>query len=344
MAKDEAEDSVRAAARGLTTLDGRDPLAVRLQALRALQRVLEADAAGFYSVAEAGGALRLANACSVGSDAFLRASALIRQHEDALAMPPSVRDFRRPRRRETQSFLEDTALAPREVLEQTPLFRQCLAPAGITHQIRLLAYDDERFVGWIGLVRGAGAPAFTAADRQTLEPLVAPVARALAVADRMERGAAPEEAGEVLLRPDGAVDSASRRGQAWLDEPGLAERLAHVVRALDARPDAPTSVLVGPAEIQVVRLDGADAMRYLAQIRPSGPLTVAPDRRLTARQREVARYAAVGATNREIAEALGLGIETVRTYVREIYRRLDIGNRVELARVMKGVPEGETDD
>jgi predicted ATPase/DNA-binding CsgD family transcriptional regulator len=55
---------------------------------------------------------------------------------------------------------------------------------------------------------------------------------------------------------------------------------------------------------------------------PQGPL-------LKARELEVVRYMADGLTNREIAERLYLGVETVRTYAKQIYAKLNVAGRAE---------------
>lgn len=55
---------------------------------------------------------------------------------------------------------------------------------------------------------------------------------------------------------------------------------------------------------------------------------------LTEREREVAREAGTGRRTREIAEALGLSPRTVEVHLSRIYRKLEIGSRAELARLM----------
>ena len=51
---------------------------------------------------------------------------------------------------------------------------------------------------------------------------------------------------------------------------------------------------------------------------------------LTRREAEVLPLLAQGATNRQIAVALGIGVETVRTHARNIYRKLGVSSRSEL--------------
>jgi DNA-binding NarL/FixJ family response regulator len=53
---------------------------------------------------------------------------------------------------------------------------------------------------------------------------------------------------------------------------------------------------------------------------------------LTAREAEVLELLQDGRTNSEIAEELEIGIETVRTHARSIYRKLGVPSRRELAR------------
>jgi DNA-binding NarL/FixJ family response regulator len=55
---------------------------------------------------------------------------------------------------------------------------------------------------------------------------------------------------------------------------------------------------------------------------------------LTPREAEVADLLRGGASNAEIAHELSIGIETVRTHARAIYRKLGIGSRRELSRTL----------
>lgn len=57
--------------------------------------------------------------------------------------------------------------------------------------------------------------------------------------------------------------------------------------------------------------------------------------RLTARERDVLRILSTGATKREVADQMGVGQETVRSHVKNIYKKLHVNNRVSmLARAM----------
>ncbi|MGW4209253.1 response regulator [Lentzea sp. NPDC004789] len=66
--------------------------------------------------------------------------------------------------------------------------------------------------------------------------------------------------------------------------------------------------------------------RYAERIRPAGAPREAP---LTARELEVLRLIAEGLSNSEIAAALVLSHETVKTYVSRILTKLDLRDRVQ---------------
>ncbi|SBW05735.1 hypothetical protein KL86DPRO_20540 [uncultured delta proteobacterium] len=62
------------------------------------------------------------------------------------------------------------------------------------------------------------------------------------------------------------------------------------------------------------------------QFRPSG---------LTAREYETARLAAEGLYNQEIAERLGVSVNTVKTHLRKAYRKYGVSSRPDLRKIMK---------
>src|SRR3954471_17380664 len=59
---------------------------------------------------------------------------------------------------------------------------------------------------------------------------------------------------------------------------------------------------------------------------------------LTAREAEVLQLLQEGLSNAQIAHALSIGIETVRTHARNIYRKLGISTRRDLARFSRQAP------
>jgi DNA-binding CsgD family transcriptional regulator len=83
------------------------------------------------------------------------------------------------------------------------------------------------------------------------------------------------------------------------------------------------------------RLGGAGGLVTVLELereRPGG--AVGPLLALTAREREVAALVVEGLADREIAERLRLSRHTVSQYVKRIYRKLGVGSRVALTRLL----------
>jgi DNA-binding NarL/FixJ family response regulator len=70
-------------------------------------------------------------------------------------------------------------------------------------------------------------------------------------------------------------------------------------------------------------------------LRPAREGTEGPLAPLTAREREIAELVAAGRTNREVAAQLFLSSRTIEAHLRNIYGKLDVRSRVELARAVQ---------
>ncbi|MGI5207066.1 helix-turn-helix transcriptional regulator [Spirillospora sp. CA-108201] len=78
--------------------------------------------------------------------------------------------------------------------------------------------------------------------------------------------------------------------------------------------------------------------RARAELRAAGetaPRAASGFGKLTAQQAHIARMAAEGATNREIAARLLLSPRTIDHHLRNVFTRLGIRSRVELARLIR---------
>ena len=87
------------------------------------------------------------------------------------------------------------------------------------------------------------------------------------------------------------------------------------------------SIQIDDRQIVLQRLRGEE---------PCVVVTALPDifRRLSPRQQQIARLATDGATSVEIAQILDISVHTVRQHIKEIYRRLEVGNRAELVHIV----------
>lgn len=65
--------------------------------------------------------------------------------------------------------------------------------------------------------------------------------------------------------------------------------------------------------------------------------------RLSGREAEVARLAAIGWTDKAIARHLGIGFTTVRTHLSNAFAKLGVANRVQLAARLAGQPASRRD-
>ena len=132
----------------------------------------------------------------------------------------------------------------------------------------------------------------------------------------------------VILDASGRPQSASADApRQWQQSVGL-DRLEQAARWL-ANGDRIRTLVPGYL-VEMRRLVGGSDEAILACFSPVG---VAPRPELAAlspTQGRVVRFAAAGATTPEIARAMRRSAGTVRTHLREAYRRLDVASRLEL--------------
>ena len=74
-----------------------------------------------------------------------------------------------------------------------------------------------------------------------------------------------------------------------------------------------------------------------AEITHPAPLIEARD--LTVRERDVARYVALGHSNQSIADSLGITERTVRAHISAIFEKLGVTDRLMLALRVHGIDQ-----
>jgi DNA-binding NarL/FixJ family response regulator len=108
---------------------------------------------------------------------------------------------------------------------------------------------------------------------------------------------------------------------------------------------SPTEVMDGVRRVYSGEpvIPGNLAMRIITELNNPTPTTAAePAEKLTEREIEVLRHLSVGASNRDIAQALFISENTVRNHVRNILDKLHLSNRAQAAAY--AVREGYTID
>jgi DNA-binding CsgD family transcriptional regulator len=214
----------------------------------------------------------------------------------------------------------------------------------------------------IALYRFDGAPTFSEADRETLRLVMPFVARGLASRRALAALQAPdgETLGQALPKLGGSVfvtwpggevkwstkartQVQSRLGFSVSTWPRANAMIrAAVARFLGSAEGARSQVLPGNLrlELAIVPPGPGETQRLLGWLvddRPNPSPSTFPtpaEELLSPRQRAVARSAARGRSIARIAVELRLRPETVRTHLREVYRRLGVSQRVELARLV----------
>jgi DNA-binding CsgD family transcriptional regulator len=239
-------------------------------------------------------------------------------------------------------------------------FRDVLEPAGLGVELRAVLRDRDRPWGAFVLFRETGDPDF-ADDEIALVAAVAPVLaravrRSLLLSEVAHRDAA-QGPGVVLVAVEGRrleVRTASRAARAWLDDvpdgavqpSGLPVGVVTLVHRALAAPDGLAATRLRTrsgrwASLHAEALDrpattgDGDGERLVSLVveatRPQELAEVIADAYdLTAREREVARLAVRGCTNREIAAALWLSPHTVQDHLKKVFAKLDVGSRAEL--------------
>lgn len=307
---------------GPPTLEGGSAEGTR-SFLEQVAAVAQADFVGFMQIVERDGELVYGEAWGVGMKAATR---LWRAHTDTPSLAPWDPRFVPVAKRNRFA-----AGSRPDRLEAQGAWGALYHPVGLFHTQRALVYDGLRFVGYLATHRCADQAAFTPAEVRALRRSEAHVHSLVAAWLSLEAGAPPGGA-NIVLRPDGRVDVACETGRAWLDE-GRRRLLAGRARRAMAGAD-PAVFVVGQTQFRLVRLDGDGGERWLCMLRGVQLPEVSPLARLSPTQREVGEYAAAGATVAEIGRAMDRSEETVRTHLREVYRRLGIASRLELAELL----------
>lgn len=143
---------------------------------------------------------------------------------------------------------------------------------------------------------------------------------------------APQHHVDFVVDETCEVVSTGPGAREWLDQPGAIEQIREVLSRKDETENA-WWTRARPVHLRFVPMDrGA---KYLVTVVPTRPELAEALELLTPTQQVVAEYAAAGATVAEIADATDRSPETIRTHVKEIYRRLSICTRLELQWLMR---------
>ncbi len=216
-------------------------------------------------------------------------------------------------------------------------------PLGIHSRLSLNAIDGEIFSGNISLLRAGSRPLFDETDVRALSVWRSASVSLLAITRSMTRSL--DEAGPVALVYDasGTVMMAQDGASSPVVQ-AMSECLQPMVREFLQSSDSPaTEATHGAFHCRLTRLNDGSTQAVLAMIQPLLAPRVSAFSLLSPAQRTVAAHAARGETLQEIADRLGRSAETVKSHLRQVYVKLDISTRAELAAIYEHALRWTTD-
>ncbi|GAB5543033.1 MAG: hypothetical protein SangKO_027930 [Sandaracinaceae bacterium] len=325
------------------TVTDSEPHALRDDALQRLITATDGDAGFYYSVYDRDGVRYLGDAAVAGpsgGDLALVNVVGVPIPAGAAGSPEIDRSGRRhrwdvriPLRRQRNRFLLLDDDLDRAAFERTPVWHAFYGPASIGDHLRALIYDGDVFVGWVGVFRQGRRERFSRTIREAVQHQLADLRALIVAAHQVELERTSGGAGYAVFDARGQLLYASGPARAYL-RPHRLGMVQTLVRQLDAGSEAASpSVMFGAMQLQVVRLDAADGVRYLAILGLASRPRLSSIAALSPMQRVVADYAAAGATVEEIAATVESSPNTVKHHLKAIYRGLGVASRAELARL-----------
>jgi DNA-binding CsgD family transcriptional regulator len=233
------------------------------------------------------------------------------------------------------TFVRVKSFYPAHVLMSYEVHTKVFDPLEVGDHLRAIFFDGPRFLGYLALLRRGAHARFRADEQERFVAAVELFKAGLAAADALE---ARSFEGDLIgvSNAQGVIEHATEGLVRWLN-PDRRTYLARRIRAIDAGTYPCGTELFSGGEVRVTRLDGGGGVRYLITVEQAQGLWLGPEVWLTERQLEVAEYAGAGATNAEIARAMGISPETVKTHMKSIYERLGVSTRQELAVALAGL-------
>lgn len=217
-----------------------------------------------------------------------------------------------------------------------------LEPLGIDGFVRATLYDRYGFVGHLQWFRPSGRPPITEHEHNRVRELVPHLIGGLAARHRFDRARITSSTvasimdgvlePALLVSEDGHVVHANQLAREALTSP-LLERIRELQSAAWIR------WVPFRLEEQPFFLGFLDVLELDAALAPHAPWA----RRLALPPRfaQVCAYIVRGYADKEIADALDVSVNTVRTYVRRIFDHIGVHSRTELLRALRKAAVGE---
>lgn len=248
--------------------------------------------------------------------------------------------------------------------KQTDYYKEVLAALDVEHVLYGIVRSSNAKrepIGQLSLYRGKNDKAFDESDTNALRDVLHYLSRALSESNFSPVTVSAEQTAEeamAVLDDSGAIlysDSEWSRlvrlargdrispGSARDEPKALREFLGGVIQATRAAPNA-LHVIDSPwgkfafRQHKLDAADGGSAQALIVSRLASDPIRLtegASRLDLSPQQREVALMIALGNTNAEIAAKLDVSINTAGYHVKQVFAKLDVHDRGDVARVLR---------
>ncbi len=203
-------------------------------------------------------------------------------------------------------------------------------PVDVHCGLRINALDGALFGGQVSGVRVSSRSVYGRSEIRAAQSFLPLALRALRMACRLSRTVGT--AASQLFKPDGTPWMRSQTPfPPGLLTPALTQWIQNVSR--DNLSHA--TLFLDRYRLEAVMLSDADERGVLVMVWPMRSLRVPKVLMLTPMQRQVASYAASGATVGEIAVTLDRSPDTVKSHLKALYKELGVACRAELRGVVQ---------
>ena len=222
----------------------------------------------------------------------------------------------------------------REVVADREMLEEHVRRFGLEHALTTCILDPNTLLlSFVTLFRPESQPAFTEPERASAETLAPHLveschqSRLMQLAERGAPGGAARHTAAcdsdfVLIAAQPRFLELARREWPQWHAPRLPEAAREALRG-ESRRHVGERVTLNFERVSDL---------YWMTVREKAPLDT-----LGKRQLQIARLCAKGETYKEIAKTLSLAPATVRNHLDQIYRKLDIGSRAELATMLSQI-------
>ena len=207
-------------------------------------------------------------------------------------------------------------------------YRVFWQPFGIHSALTINAIEDGRFLGTFNVFRIKPAPPLSPLSARD-QPWIQSTIEMLRITHAMFRQSQRVASTELVLFSSEGIPQTETR-----IHPSFLERISDLVREHTSSDELRSTHSLANTQILLTTLYNSHETRILAEVTPLLSSIVPQILTLSLTLRRVGTLAADGATTCEIADALSLSPETIRSHMKQIYRAVGVNSRAELVQLV----------